>query len=153
VLSTLEYRLTMPTHMTVVARIATIVSEGESDLVVPLAQFGAHLALLDYNLASKSTGLIAIACVLVGMWIEGISACRLSLGPKSVGEVCGPETVNVALQLVDVWRRVNMTHKGGNSRWMLMKWPAMSKMFGAVDRCAFEEWLVLNWGEATNEDP
>ena len=131
VLVQLDFRLTYPTHFNVVSYIANSM-QCSSKRVTAIAEFAAHVALMDAQLAAQRAGVVALGCVLVAMKIEGLDGSCLDECPGSELEKCGKEAGLAALRVFEVWCKLRRKHRASQSRWIFLRWPNIAERFAAV---------------------
>lgn len=129
ILGELDFLLTVPTHFSVVSYIASRM-EKKSERVLQMAEFAAHIVLLDAQLSSRPAGVVAVGCIMVGMQLGGLDAGCLEGCPECVLEVCNREAADVAMGVFKAWRRIHESHEEDHSRWLILRWPTLSNLFG-----------------------
>lgn len=146
ILNQLKFTLTTPTPFTILGHLAELIAPAQQ-YVNDVAQFAAHFALFDDQLADVSPGVVALGAVQLALHIAPLSIEKgnkraITNGPLTNGIVPAPIRAirqslidKVARRLLKMWNHIIATHDIGNTRWLVLKKADMAA-------CIFGEHVV-----------
>lgn len=131
VINLLGFRLTQPTHLSIVGLLAARVGQEVEEVV----DFAAHLAMMDPYTCKKGPGVVALGCVMAACWVAGVEEGEAE---KAVGTVMWSKWKGRAMLVVDrlfhTWKCVKNRHDADESRFIFIRWADIHDRLGETDR-------------------